>query len=62
METKLIATTAPQIEATGEGRTYSALSPEEFIVYIARVSNPSNQLNTETGPKLIRYQIGRAHV
>ena len=32
-----------------------------FIVYIARVSNPSNQLNTETAPKLINYLIKHKH-
>lgn len=58
METKLIACTNPQIEATDLGRTYSA---EEFIVYIARVSNPTNQMNVETGYKLIRYLIKHKH-
>lgn len=37
------------------------LSLEEFIVYVARVSNPSNQLNTATAPKLLRYCIEHAH-
>lgn len=37
------------------------LSPEELIVYIARVSNPSNQLNTETSDKLIGYLIKHKH-
>ncbi len=37
------------------------LSPEELIVYIARVSNPSNQLNSETSDKLIRYLIKNKH-
>lgn len=61
MQTKLIAYTVPQIEATGVGRTYSALSPEEFIVYIARVSNPSNQQNLKTGAKLLKYLIEHKH-
>jgi thymidylate synthase (FAD) len=61
MYTNLIAITNPQIEATSVNRTYSALSPEEFIVYIARVSNPNNQLNLETGHKLIRYLIKHKH-
>ena len=34
---------------------------EDFIVYCARVSNPSNQLNTETGDKLIKYCIKHQH-
>jgi len=37
------------------------LSPEELIVYIARVSNPSNQMNTETSDKLIKYLIKNKH-
>ena len=34
---------------------------EDLIVYAARVSNPSNQLNTETGAKLLRYCIQHGH-
>lgn len=33
----------------------------ELIAYTARVSNPSNQSNLETAPKLIRYLIKHAH-
>lgn len=40
----------------------SKMTPEELIVYIARVSNPGNQMNTETSDKLIRYLIGHKHV
>ena len=31
------------------------LSAEELIVYTARVSNPSNQLNMETADKRLAY-------
>ncbi len=34
---------------------------EEQIVYMARVSNPSNQANMETAPRLIRYLIKHKH-
>ena len=34
---------------------------EEQIVYMARVSNPSNQNNMETAPRLIRYLIKHKH-
>lgn len=34
---------------------------EEFIVHTARVSNPSNQLNNETAPNLIRYLLKNQH-
>jgi thymidylate synthase (FAD) len=37
------------------------MSPEDLIVYIARVSNPANQLNTETSDKLIAYLIKNKH-
>lgn len=34
---------------------------EDIIVYAARVSNPANQLNTETGERLLRYCIRHGH-
>ena len=34
---------------------------QELIAYCARVSNPSNQLNTETSEKLIRYLVKHQH-
>ena len=34
---------------------------EEQIVYMARVSNPSNQANMDTAPRLIRYLIKHKH-
>ena len=34
---------------------------EELIAYMARVSNPKNQNNQETAPKLIRYLIKHKH-
>jgi len=37
------------------------LSAEELIAYIARVSNPSNQLNNETADKLLGYMIKHKH-
>jgi len=61
METKLIAVTKPiSFQPAGETSPVS-LTPEQFIVYIARVSNPANQMNTETGHKLIRYLIKHKH-
>ena len=32
-----------------------------MLAYIARVSNPSNQLNTETAPKLLKYLVKNQH-
>ena len=34
---------------------------QDLIAYCARVSNPSNQLNTETSEKLINYLVKHAH-
>lgn len=34
---------------------------EEMITFCARVSNPSNQVNMETAPKLIKYLIKNQH-
>ena len=56
MKTKLISVTKPLVSATG-----TPLTPEEFIVYIARVSNPANQMNTETGHKLLNYLVKNKH-
>jgi thymidylate synthase (FAD) len=53
MEVKLTSITQPLIEGL--------VSPEDLISYIARVSNPSNQLNTETAPKLLKYLIQHKH-
>lgn len=36
-------------------------SVEELIIYCARVSNPDNQLNMETAPKLLGYLINHKH-
>ena len=34
---------------------------QELIAYCARVSNPANQNNTETAPRLLRYLIKHRH-
>lgn len=54
MNVKLVSVTQSKIED-------KELSAEELLVYIARVSNPSNQLNTETSDKLIGYMIKNKH-
>ena len=51
---KLISIT----QGLGELATFS---PEELIVYCARVSNPENQMNKETAPKLLAYCIKQKH-
>lgn len=37
------------------------ISPDEFIAYVARVSNPSNQNNTLTANKLLKYLATNSH-
>ena len=54
MNVKLISVTQPMIE--GE-----QMSAEELITYCARVSNPENQMNTETAPRLIKFLIKHKH-
>jgi thymidylate synthase (FAD) len=41
--------------------TNCRLTPEEFLAYTARVSNPSNQMNTLTSGKLLNYCIKNKH-
>lgn len=36
-------------------------SSEELMAYVARVSNPSNQMNTKTSSKLLGYCINHKH-
>ena len=37
------------------------LNCQDLVAYCARVSNPANQMNTETSEKLIKYLIKHAH-
>ena len=53
-EVKLISLSKPS--ALSECNT-----PEELIAYAARVSNPTNQNNTKTASKLLRYLIRENH-
>jgi thymidylate synthase (FAD) len=53
MNVKLISLTKPVVEGLN--------NTEDIVAYCARVSNPSNQMNTETAPKLIRYLIKHNH-
>ncbi len=58
---RLVSITNPSelVKFSEKGR--KKVSPEELIVYIARVSNPNNQMNMETAPKLINYLIKHKH-
>ena len=44
---KLIGITQPCVEGIS--------TADELVAYAARVSNPANQMNTDTAPKLIKY-------
>jgi len=57
MNVKLISYSKPSRQMYDEG----LLDVQELIGFCARVSNPSNQFNTETTEKLIRYLIKHQH-
>lgn len=47
--------------AVDHGDSDSLNNAQELIAFCARVSNPSNQINTETSEKLIKYLIKHKH-
>jgi thymidylate synthase (FAD) len=53
MSVKLISVSKPAVEGVENA--------EDLVAYCARVSNPSNQMNTETAPRLLRYLIKHKH-
>lgn len=57
MDVKLVSYSQP----TDEFRDLGIDDAQELIAYCARVSNPSNQFNSETSEKLIRYLVKHAH-
>ena len=57
MKVKLISYSTPNEDIAKEG----IKDVQELVAYCARVSNPSNQLNTETSEKLINYLIKNSH-
>jgi thymidylate synthase (FAD) len=52
-EVRLIGITQPIIEGVKDAN--------DLVAYAARVSNPSNQMNTETAPRLVNYLIHNSH-
>lgn len=50
---KIVGITKPLVEGID--------TAEEFIAYCARVSNPKNQMNKETAPKLLKYCADNGH-
>jgi thymidylate synthase (FAD) len=66
LSARIIAITQPLINADGEIRGFTStdspiLTAEEFIAYVARVSNPANQNNKLTAKKLLRYLAKHKH-
>jgi thymidylate synthase (FAD) len=57
MNVKLVSYSQPTDEFSSMGID----DAQELIAYCARVSNPANQLNTETSEKLIRYLVKHQH-
>ena len=57
MNVKLLSYSQP----TDEFKSMGLDDVQELIAYCARVSNPSNQLNTDTSEKLIRYLVRHQH-
>ena len=57
MNVRLLSYSQP----TKEFATQGISDAQELIAYCARVSNPSNQFNTDTSEKLIRYLVKHQH-
>lgn len=57
MQVRLVSYSQPTEEFNDQGIN----DVQELVAFCARVSNPSNQFNTETSEKLIRYLIKHAH-
>ena len=57
MNVELISLTQPQMSTSDR----SPMSAEDVIAYCARVSNPKNQMNTQTAPKLLKFLIKHKH-
>jgi thymidylate synthase (FAD) len=55
---KVVAVSKPTISDPVTGYIVGV---DEFIAYVARVSNPSNQMNTQTAPKLLKYLAKHKH-
>jgi thymidylate synthase (FAD) len=61
---KIIAVTEPILDVDGNlmvSDTQTRMTPDQFIAYVARVSNPDNQANHLTAPKLLRYLAKHRH-
>jgi len=57
MKVRMVSYSKPSREMYDEG----LIDVQELVAFCARVSNPSNQFNTETSEKLIKYLIKHQH-
>ena len=57
MNVRLISYSQP----TADFKDLGIADAQELIAFCARVSNPSNQLNTDTSEKLIKYLVKHKH-
>ena len=57
LKVKLVSYSKPSREMYDQG----LMDAQELVAFCARVSNPSNQFNTETADKLIRYLVKNKH-
>lgn len=57
MNVRLVSYSQP----TDEFKDNGIINAQELIAFCARVSNPSNQYNTETSEKLINYLVKHKH-
>ena len=57
MNVKLVSYSQP----TEEFRSNGIEDAQDLVAFCARVSNPSNQFNTETSERLIRYLVKHQH-
>ena len=63
MNARIIALTQPIININGNINDTDTplMTVDEFVAYVARVSNPSNQSNTLTAAKLLKYLAKHKH-
>ena len=59
MNVRLVSYTKPAEEFVQEGIADNDLL--DLVAFCARVSNPANQMNSETSEKLVKYLIKHAH-
>ena len=57
MKVRMVSYSKPSREMYDEG----LIDVQELVAFCARVSNPSNQFNTDTSEKLIKYLIKHQH-